>query len=125
MDSSLKETIEAFTHWRAKGGRASTQLKQMAVNLLEEHSLKQVRDALKVSTQTLKNWKSTKHASSLTAFVPLELTQESTPIESSNMARGLVLTLPHGMQLNISDQAPETASKLISTLIKELSSCSI
>lgn len=123
MDPQLTKAKESFAHWKSLGnrcGRATNELKKMALDLLAQYPHKFVCEALSISPKTLKNWQEKRNQSHLeTAFVDL-------PIPGGkSLSTEIKISLPHGIQLHLPTQSVEQSSQLIVALVKEFSLCSI
>ena len=130
MNASLEQVREAFASWRSIGkqrGYPSNALKQMALELLPEHSFSAISALIGVPAPNIKRWHQVKERSNEQepVFIPLSPNVSQANSKAALDAKNLSIKFPNHVELVISTSCIDSVCKVISSLAKELLSCSI
>lgn len=121
MSAGLTEVQQVFLQRRQskkKPGRISNRLKQMALGLLNEHSLETVSQALGISSKLLEDWQ---YLELKPEFVSLKIPSSLTATSDGDPLSFEVL-LPEGVKLNLKVD-PMNPFEHLSIILKTLRTC--
>ena len=127
MDKLLIEAKNSFAKLQKNGGRPTSQMKTMALQLLERYSRQFVSESLGIIANNLTNWRrrAKDNVGAPVDFIELPAnhinTKDTIPAEKIKNSEKLTLTFPNKVSLAIEVTSIDKIGSIINKIVKDFS----